>query len=103
MQQLESGQGRFRILLGVDTSALAAPYIMVSGREVLPIGGYPGGVPVPSLAAVRSDISHGAVRLFLLPIRPASPDPRLRWIEAHCAQLQATDPLRAVQYAYYHC
>jgi hypothetical protein len=103
MRQIEQQQGRSRILLGIDTSVLAAPYIMVSGREVLPIGGYLGGVPAPSLAAVRSDISDGSVHLFLLPVRPASPDPRLRWIEAHCAQSQLTDPLRPVQYAYYHC
>jgi hypothetical protein len=52
MRQIERQQGRSRILLGIDTSVLAAPYIMVSGREVLPIGGYLGGV-LPLLAVVH--------------------------------------------------
>jgi len=103
MHQIELQQGGIRILFGTDTSALAAPYILASGREVLPIGGYLGGAPAPTLAAVRSEISHGYVHLFLLPIRPASPDPRLRWIEANCTQVQVTSPLRPVQYAYYRC
>lgn len=103
VQQLELQQHGFRILFGTDTSGLAAPYILASGREVLPIGGYLGGAPAPTLATLRSEISDGYVHLFLLPIRPASPDPRLRWIEANCAQVQVTSPLRPIQYAYYRC
>ena len=103
MQQLEQQQGESRFLLGVDTSLLAAPDILASGREVLPIGGYLGEDPVPTLATLRSEISHGDVHLFLLPIRPASPDPRLRWIETHCAKTQVTNPLAPVQYANYLC
>jgi 4-amino-4-deoxy-L-arabinose transferase-like glycosyltransferase len=103
MQVIERQQGGSRILLGVDTSLLAAPYILASGREVQPIGGYLGEDPAPTLATVRSEISHGYVHLFLLPIRPASPDPRLRWIEAHCAKAQVTNPLAPVQYANYRC
>ena len=96
-------QDQFPILLGTDTSGLAAPYILASGREVLPIGGYFGAAPAPTLAAVRSDISNGYVQLFLLPIRPASPDPRVRWIEANCTQVGASSPLRPVQFANYRC
>jgi 4-amino-4-deoxy-L-arabinose transferase-like glycosyltransferase len=103
VQRLEFQQGEYRILFGTDTSALAAQYILASGREVLPIGGYLGGAPAPTLATLRSDISDGYVQLFLLPIRPASPDPRLRWIEANCTVTQVTSPLRPIQYAYYRC
>jgi hypothetical protein len=103
MQQIERQQGGFRILLGTDTSGLAAPYILASGREVLPIGGYLGGAPAPTLATLRSDVSNGYVNLFLLPIRPASPDPRLRWIEANCTQVQVTNSLGPIQYARYRC
>lgn len=46
MRQIEQ-LSRSRILLGVDNSALAASDILVSGREVQPIGGYMGGVPPP--------------------------------------------------------
>jgi 4-amino-4-deoxy-L-arabinose transferase-like glycosyltransferase len=101
VQRLE--QDQFPILLGTDTSGLAAPYILASGREVLPIGGYFGAAPAPTLATLRSDINLGYVQLFLLPIRPASPDPRVRWIEANCTQVGASNPLRPVQYANYRC
>lgn len=103
IQRIELQHSGSRAIFGTDTSALAAPYILASGREVLPIGGYLGGAPAPALATVRSDISHSYVRLFLLPIRPASPDPRLRWIEANCTRGRATSSLRPIQYAYYRC
>jgi 4-amino-4-deoxy-L-arabinose transferase-like glycosyltransferase len=103
VRRIEFQQGGFRILFGTDTSVLAAPYILASGREVLPIGGYLGGAPAPTLATLRSDIRDGYVNLFVLPIRPASPDPRLRWIEANCTQVQVTNPLRPIQYADYRC
>ena len=88
VQRMEQQQAGFPILFGTDTSVLAAPYILASGREVLPIGGYLGGAPTPTLATLQSDISDGRVQMFILPIRPASPDPRLRWIEANCTPVQ---------------
>jgi len=71
-------------LLATDTSGLAAVDILYSGREVLPIGGYLGNVPAPTLATLRADISRGYVRVFVLPVSPQGPDPRVRWIESHC-------------------
>jgi 4-amino-4-deoxy-L-arabinose transferase-like glycosyltransferase len=103
VKRLEAQQGAVPILFGTDTSVLAAPYILASGREVLPIGGYLGGAPAPTVATLRSEIDDGQVNLFLLPIRPASPDPRLRLIEANCMQVQVTNPLRPIQYGYYRC
>ena len=71
-------------LFGVDTSGMADNYILYSGLEVLPIGGYLGNVPAPTLAALQSDISDGYVRFFLLPVSPSGTDPRVQWIEAQC-------------------
>ena len=68
----------------MDTSGLADNYILYSGLEVLPIGGYLGNVPAPTLAALQSDINDGYVRFFVLPVSPTGSDPRVRWIEAHC-------------------
>ncbi len=73
-------------LLGTDTSGLAQNFILYSGREVLPIGGFLGNVPAPTLATLRADISRGYVRVFLLPVSPQGPDPRVRWIESHCTR-----------------
>ena len=76
---------------GTDTSGLAQSYILYSGREVLPIGGYLGNVPAPTLATLQADINHGYVRVFVLPVSPSGSDPRVRWLESHC--LRQPQPL----------
>jgi hypothetical protein len=85
-QRLELGTEPGGALFGVDTSGLAENYILYSGLEVLPIGGYLGNVPAPTLAALQSDINDGYVRFFLLPVSPSGTDPRVQWIEAQCAR-----------------
>jgi hypothetical protein len=62
-------------LFGTDTSGLAQNYILYSGREVLPIGGFLGNVPAPALSTLQGDISRGYVREFVLPVSPPGPDP----------------------------
>jgi hypothetical protein len=52
---------------------------------------------------LRSDVGNGYVHLFQLPIRPPSPDPRLRWIEANCTRTGVSSRLRPIQYATYRC
>jgi len=90
-------------LFGADTSGLADTFILYSGREVLPIGGYLGNVPVPTLATLQADISRGYVRVFVLPVSPPGPDPRVRWIESHCT-MQPRPPNRHPDpYANFYC
>ena len=90
-------------LFGTDTSGLAQSYILYSGREVLPIGGFLGNVPAPALATLRADISRGYVRVFVLPVSPPGPDPRVRWIESHCTRLPQPPNRRPVPYADFFC
>lgn len=68
-------------LLKTQTSALASVFINASGRETLPIGGFTGTIPYPTLDQLRADIRDG---LFHLVLAGASTDPRLKWIAAHC-------------------
>jgi hypothetical protein len=90
-------------LLGTDTSGLAENDILYSGREVLPIGGYLGNVPAPSLATLQADISRGYVRVFVLPVSPQGPDPRVRWIESHCTMPPPPPNRRPLPYATFFC
>jgi 4-amino-4-deoxy-L-arabinose transferase-like glycosyltransferase len=90
-------------LFGTDTSGLAQSYILYSGREVLPIGGYLGNVPAPTLATLRADISRGYVRGFVLPVAPPGPDPRVRWIESHCTRQPQLPNRPPVPYANFFC
>jgi 4-amino-4-deoxy-L-arabinose transferase-like glycosyltransferase len=82
VEELSSTYGT-PMAMAVDSSILAAPYILATGREMLPIGGFQGGIPSPSLAQLRRYIDSGQVRAFLVP--RTSDDPRVVWVHAHCA------------------
>jgi 4-amino-4-deoxy-L-arabinose transferase-like glycosyltransferase len=105
LQRLERQTRPGDALFGADTTGLAASYILYGGREVVPIGGYLGNVPAPTLATLQADINRGYVRLFVLPVSPPSPDPRVRWIESHCTRpVGPAPPLRRpVVYATFIC
>jgi 4-amino-4-deoxy-L-arabinose transferase-like glycosyltransferase len=102
-RQFELVTPRGDALFGTDTSGLAAPYILYSGREVLPIGGYLGNVPAPTLAALRADIRRGYVRTFVLPVSPPGTDSRVRWIESHCIRAPVPQGRRPVRAATFFC
>ncbi|MGA2521779.1 MAG: glycosyltransferase family 39 protein [Acidimicrobiales bacterium] len=76
-----AGQG---IVWGVDTSGVAAPFVMVTGREFLPIGGFSGNVPEPTLAQLRRLIDTARLSTLVVPVRPPGRDPRVLWVRAHC-------------------
>ena len=79
---LEGAKGRQPDLMATQTSAVAAPFIYDTGQEVLPIGGFTGAIPEPSLAALQKAISRGDFRL-VIQARTVT-DPRLVWITQHC-------------------
>ena len=90
-------------LFGTDTSLLAEDYILYGGREVLPIGGFLGNVPASTLATLQADIRDGYVRVFVLPVSPAGTDPRVRWLESHCAREPRRAGLPPIPSAIFHC
>lgn len=93
---LENAQYGAPDLMAAQTSALAAPFIYVSGREVLPIGGYAGDDPAPTLPQLQSMIRAGTVHL-VLQTRQAT-DPRLIWITQHCSPVPNTDNNQFIAY-----
>jgi hypothetical protein len=103
VQRLEQRTPPGDALLGTDTSGLAQNFILYSGREVLPIGGFLGNVPAPTLATLRAGISRGYVRVFVLPVAPPGPDPRVHWIESHCTRQPQPPHRRPVPYANFFC
>jgi 4-amino-4-deoxy-L-arabinose transferase-like glycosyltransferase len=92
-------------LMATQTSAVAAPFIYDSGREVLPIGGYTGTIPEPSLAALKSMIARGDFHLVIQ--APTVTYSRLMWIADHCFNLNSgTGPTTApggLRFATYFC
>lgn len=78
-------------LMATETSVLAAPFIFATGQEVLPIGGYDGVTPHPSLGAIRAAIARGQFHLVLTAAH--SHDPRALWIRAHCIAVPSKSSL----------
>ena len=103
VQRMEPATQPGDALLGTDTSGLAENYILYGGQEVLPIGGYLGNVPAPTLAQLQADINRGYVRAFVLPVSPSGTDPRVRWIESHCSRLTPPPNRRPVPYGTFLC
>ena len=85
-------------LMATQTSALASPFIYATGQEVVPIGGYTGTIPAPTLARLRSMIAAGDFHL-VLQTRTAT-DSRLVWVAQHCVRLPqaAQNPTQFVSY-----
>ena len=75
------------IAFAIDTSNLAAPYILATGSEILPIGGFEGGIPAPSLARLQQYIAAGELRAVFVPDK--AKDSRLQWIYAHCKRTES--------------
>jgi hypothetical protein len=103
IQRLELRTPPGNALVATDTSGLAQNYILYSGREVLPIGGYLGNVPAPTLGTLQADINRGYVQLFVLPVSPSGSDPRVRWIESHCTRLSQAPGSPPRPYANFLC
>jgi 4-amino-4-deoxy-L-arabinose transferase-like glycosyltransferase len=79
---LEKANARLPYLMATQTAALAAPFIYASGKEVVPIGGFTGAIPAPTLATLQRLIRTAFVVTFLQ--SPTATDPRLTWIASHC-------------------
>ena len=103
VQRLELLRPPGDALFGTDTSGLAQDDVLYSGREVLPIGGYLGNAPAPTLATLQADIRRGYVRGFVLPVSPPGPDARVRWIESHCIRQPPPPDRPPVPYASFFC
>jgi hypothetical protein len=69
--------------MATQTAAIAA-HVASEGDEVLPIGGFTGSAPSPTLSQLQADIRAGKFR-FVLGLA-ATTDPRMAWIAAHCQE-----------------
>jgi 4-amino-4-deoxy-L-arabinose transferase-like glycosyltransferase len=92
-----------RVPFAISSSLLASPYIFATGSEILPIGGYWGGAPVPSLGELQRFLARKEVRAALVPIQPASADPRVRWVRTHCREGEPVPLSAGVALAVYDC
>jgi hypothetical protein len=102
LPELVAANNGIPYLMATQTSVLAAPFIWASGREALPIGGFTGTIPEPSLATLQSLIQQNDVRTFIQ--SPTTTDPRLVWIARHCiAVTKRQDPAPVLPISVYYC
>ena len=71
-------------VMAVSTSAVASEFISASGKEFLPIGGFTGSIPEPTISQLEGMIRANKFHLVLL---TGGHDPRLTWIAHHCQHL----------------
>jgi hypothetical protein len=99
---LEAADRGTRFLMATQTSVLAAPFIYASGREVLPIGGFTGTIPEPTLSDLKFQIQVNNVHLFVQ--APDTSDPRLVWVARHCIKVtKRTGPPAVLPLSVYYC
>ena len=87
-------------LLAVASWSQASAYIVATGQEIMPMGGFSGSVPEPTLARVRQLVATGQLRFFLLdgtgggPGRGGADGTAAQvtsWVESACAVIPARD------------
>ena len=86
--QLLAAQGNAPYLLAAQSSYLASVFIYTSGLEALPIGGFTGTIPSPTLTQLKTDVLNHQFHLVLT-LSATSTDPRIQWITSHCQRLSA--------------
>ena len=93
--------------MAVGSWDTAAPFIVATGQEVMPMGGFSGTVPEPTLAKVQDLVRTGQLRFFLIgdndaagggPVAGFAPGGRGAvaatiddWVESACATVPASD------------
>lgn len=92
--RLEKVRNGARDLMAVQSSVLASPFIFATGQEVLPIGGYTGIEPEPSVPDLVRMVAKGDFHLVLAPV--GSRLPQIVWIRQHCLRLNATKGTAAI-------
>jgi 4-amino-4-deoxy-L-arabinose transferase-like glycosyltransferase len=96
IRRLRDAEGDTPYLLATQTADIAAVYSL-NNQEVLPIGGFTGAIPSPTLAQLKADIRAGKFHYVIGLAR--TQDPRMEWIAAHCYNYPTTSQTRR----YYEC
>jgi 4-amino-4-deoxy-L-arabinose transferase-like glycosyltransferase len=85
LPRLEKLQSGSPYVMAVSTSAVAAGFISATGKEILPIGGFTGTIPEPTISQLAGMVRAGKFHLALL--IGGFHDPGLNWIASHCRHL----------------
>jgi 4-amino-4-deoxy-L-arabinose transferase-like glycosyltransferase len=88
--KLESVRHGAPFLMAAQTSVLASTFIFATGQEVLPIGGYTGNSPAPSVRTLARMADAGDFHLVIA--AEGTRDPRIAWVAKHCIHVTSPPP-----------
>ena len=71
-------------VITLETSSGSSVPILATGHEFLPVGGFTGRVPTPTLAQFIDDVWRGKVAVVLAAVSPRTRNPDLLWAMGHC-------------------
>jgi hypothetical protein len=63
---VSANRGGASYLMAVSSWTEAGPYIMATGQEIMPMGGFSGSVSSPTLAQAQKLVSSGQLKFFLV-------------------------------------
>ncbi len=75
-----------------ETSSGSSVPILATGREFLPVGGFTGRVPSPTLRQFVEDVWQGKVAVVLAAVSPRTRNPDMLWAIAHCRHVPYRGP-----------
>ena len=75
-----------------ETSSGSSVPILATGREFLPVGGFTGRVPSPTLAQFVGDVRAAGSTDVLAAVAPRTRNPDMLWAIAHCPPLPYRGP-----------
>jgi hypothetical protein len=83
-------------LLATQSWSHASPYILATGQEALPMGGFSGFAPEPTLAHIQQLVSSGQLRFFeiVVGVYGISGPPAYKigsWVKQACNMIPAKD------------
>jgi hypothetical protein len=87
LNRTAAGVPKTESIITAETSAAVSTAILETGREFLPIGGFTGKVPSPTLAQFVRDVKDGSVRLVMVAVSPRTHNPDMLWAVAHCQRV----------------
>jgi len=88
--KLESVRHGAPFLMAAQTSVVASSFIFATGQEVLPIGGYTGNTPSPSVRTLARLANAGDFHLVIA--AEGTHDPRIAWVAQHCIHVSSPPP-----------
>jgi 4-amino-4-deoxy-L-arabinose transferase-like glycosyltransferase len=88
-----------------ETSGTTGSYILLTGKEFLPVGGFTGQVPAPSLSQFKQFVAEGKVQRVTVVTDPMTRAPDLRWAVAHCqpSNMHGYEPLEEATISVFYC